>query len=201
MTTRTGRWATAAMLLGVLASSGCLLSEKNVEVPFRGSASAEFQTLGFGGNDTESIDFLTEIEDALTEGDSILDLLDLTVEGAYYRVVARAAPTGSAPVTLRIDVWRQGVEPQPLVILVIPDLSAVAPGFHAVPLESAGLGLILEGFDEYVAYRNEGGAPPNLTYFFDLSATSDTFLDVTWEGKLKFTAIGVLEVEIPDPWE
>ena len=188
----------------MVGSESCILSEKSVEVPLRGDTDVQFSTVGPVGtliSSVSSLDLYDEIQQVEQEGGTVEEVVDLTVESAYWRVVENRLAGSAATVTVSVLVWRNGVAPDSLVRKVPILLNEAETEFQPLLLDPAGLGQILQGFDEYVVYRNEGGVPPDLTYYFTLTTTTDQPLDVDWETRVKFTLVGVFKVDVPDPWD
>ena len=77
-----------------------------------------------------------------------------------------------------------------------------------IELVEAGLELLTAGFDEYLEAKAQGLPTPDLTYRFDWSGIAvsnsnptDPDVDFKWEGKVKFTLVGLVKVDVPDPWK
>jgi hypothetical protein len=189
------------VLIGLvpLLLTSCLVSTKNVEVPIRDEATVRFIAIGVAGSDPQLIDFCQELSDA--ESGDIDHVVHVSVENIYWRLVENRGTPGTQ-VTANVTIQRVGGASAVLVpdtTFVLSDADTVFAPAH---LDSAGLGLLLQGMNEYVDYYNAGkvGPCPSLDYTFTWSMTATPFADFTWEAKVKFTIVAVARVDVPDLW-
>jgi hypothetical protein len=183
-----------------LSADSCVLSSKSVQVPLRGTADLDFVSLGTAYAATDGIDFCQELNDL--DSGSIDSLVSVSVENIYWRLVEnRGAP--NTLVTVHVDVQR-GNGPS---VLLVPDttfvLSDVDTVFVPAKLNPAGLQLLLQGMDDYLTYWDNGktGPCPSLDYTFTWATSASPAADFTWQVRVKFTMVGVFQVDVPDLWD
>jgi hypothetical protein len=184
-----------------LTADSCLLSTKKIEVPVRGSGDMLFTAQGneADDSDTDVIDFAGLIQDL--ENDSDFDeLLSAHIENGYWRV-ARNDGAASTVVSGTLTVQREGfaAPPVPLISYTSVPIAAALGTFQLAPLDSEGVNLLNQGFDQYLQAKAQGQPLPNLEYRFFWTSHSDTVpVDFDWEGKVKFTLVGLTKVDVPE---
>jgi len=193
--------ALAAAFLSLTASS-CLLSTKTIEVPVRGSGDVQFHAQGTdNGNDADSkvIDFASLMQDLEDESDFDA-LVSAHIENGYWRV-ARNGGAASTVVsgTLTVQNESSAAPPVPLISYTSVPIASVLGTFQLAPLNSQGVDLLNQGFDQYLQAKALGQPLPDLRYRFYWTSSSDTLpVDFDWEGKVKFTLVGLTKVDVPE---
>lgn len=184
-----------------LRADSCVLSSRNVEVPLRGDADLDFTTQGASDSKTFVVDFLDILID-LEADEEIDELVSASIENGYWRLVEnRGDPATTVTGSITIQRVSSG-QSAPLVAPETVVIEEVGSEFDVVPLQAAGVDLLTAGFDEYVAARNGGGPFPDLDYVFTWNSNGGPSpVDFDWQGRLKFTIVGVFEVEVPDLWD
>jgi hypothetical protein len=161
-----------------------------------------FTSQGSSDLDTYTIDFFQEMQDIEEDATADVDtLVSASIENGYWRLVENRGPaettiTGSITVT-RISTGQTEslIPPQSVAI------EEVGTEFELAPLEKAGIDLLTDGFDEYVAWRNGETAQPDLRYRFDWSSSAGPVdADFDWEARVRYTIVGAFAVEVPDLW-
>lgn len=192
------------LAVGALALRGdsCFIHNRDIEVPLRGNADMEFVSQGESDLDTYEIDFFQEIQDIEDDATSEVDsLVSASIEQGYWRLVENRGPAGTT-ITGGITVTRLSTnQTETLIAPQSVAIEEVGKEFVIAPLVAAGLNLLTEGFDEYVAYRNGETGPPDLRYRFDWSSSAGPVdADFTWEARLRYIITGTFAVEVPDLW-
>jgi len=187
-----------------LTGDSCILENKDIDVPMRADVDMQFHSEGFNDADTDTVDFVEEFEDIenLDETD-ITELVDGAIEGGFWRLEMNndgpTIVTGGVMVTRTATATTVTLIPQQTDV----DIDAVGMTFVPAPLDPAGVALINAGFDEFIAWWNTGqvGTPPDLEYIFTwTSSANHGGANFDWEGRLRFTIVGVFSVEIPEVW-
>jgi hypothetical protein len=186
-----------------LRGDSCFLKNKNIDVPFRGDVTMQFTSQGTMDAAVVPVDFGQELDDVENDvGSDVDSLVTFGIEGGFWRLVEnRGDPgttvTGSIRVT-RLSTGASADVVSPTSVAV----ESIGHDFQNAPLNAAGTDLILQGFDEYVAWRNAGkvGTRPDLRYQFTWSSQGSGNVDFDWEAKVVFTLVGVFQVEVPDLW-
>lgn len=190
--------ALAAAILTFTAES-CFISTKTVEVPVRGEGDLEFHATGTSDSKTDTLDFSSLLEDL--ESDSAFDsLLSAHIENGYWHVT-RNLGSASTVMTGHLTVRREGsaAPAVPLIDYTSINIADVSGGFVVAPLDSTGVDLLNQGFDEYLVAKALGAAIPNLRYVFSWSSSATPApVDFYWEGKVKFILVGVTVVDVPE---
>src|SRR5262245_38804687 len=185
-----------------LSGESCFLSSKDVQVPLRGEADLDFVSTGTVDTDIDNIDFCEELSDLEDDGVDIATLVSVTVENIYWRLVENRGDPNTV-VTVHVDVQRGAGAP----VVLVPDttfaLSDVGTAFVPAALNPAGLDLLMDGMDDYIAYWNGGqvGPCPSLDYTFTWNSSAAPAADFSWQVRVKFTMVGVFDVEVPDLWD
>lgn len=192
------------LAVGALALRGdsCFIHNRDVEVPLRGNADMTFTSVGINDQDSYSVDFFQEIQDIENDATTDVDsLVSAGIENGYWRLVVNRGPanttvTGAITVTrLSTNQTAELIPPQSV------NIDEVGTAFVVAPLEAAGLDLLTQGFDEYVAYRNGETAAPDLNYRFDwTSSAGPVGADFDWEARIRYIVVGSFAVDVPDLW-
>jgi hypothetical protein len=190
--------ALAAAMVTFTAES-CFISTKEVEVPVRGEGDLEFHATGTSDSKQDIIDFTQLLQDL--ENDSDFDpLLSADIENGYWRVT-RNLGSATTVLTGHLTVQREG-SAAPAVSLIdytSVDIADVSGDFVVAPLNSAGVSLINAGFQEYLDAKAADAALPNLRFVFTwTSSATPAPVDFYWEGKVKFTLVGLTTVDVPE---
>jgi hypothetical protein len=197
------------LTVGLLTLTGdsCFLESTNVEVPLRGNAEMDFTSVGMSSSDSYEIDFFLELTEIEEDADADVDtLVSAGIENAYWRLIENRGDTATV-VTGSINVTRLSTAmARPLIPPDTLTIEEVGTEFVLAPLDSAGINLLIAGFDEYVAYRNDIRSgrildPPDLRYRFDWVSTGGPgVVDFDWEARIRYILVGVFEVEVPELW-
>ncbi len=184
-----------------LTADSCFLSTKTVEVPVRGSGDLLFTTQGNNPDDADSklIDFAGLIEDLEKESDFDA-LVSAHIENGYWRV-ARNGGAATTIVRGSITVQRESSAAPGVSLISYTGvaIASVLGDFKVAPLNSQGVDLLNQGFDQYLQARALGQPLPDLRYRFFWNSHSDTVpVDFDWEGKVKFTLVGLTKVDVPE---
>lgn len=212
---RTRIWIILALAAVMLSSTAadCILETKEIEVPVRSSEDMLFTTSGGSEHSgSEIVEFTDDLIEM--EAENAFDkLVSAHIETGYWRVAenrgdADLVISGSVTVT-RLGVTKGGLQDvsQTATLIsyqAVPIASVLGP-FKVAPLTEAGVNLLNAGFDEYLQARALGQPIPNLTYRFDwsgvaTSSSSTPNVDFDWEGRVKFALVGLVEVDVPDPF-
>jgi hypothetical protein len=184
-----------------LTADSCFLSTKTVEVPVRGSGDLLFTSQGSNPDNADSklIDFAGLIEDL--EKDSDFDaLVSAHIENGYWRV-ARNGGAATTVLSGSITVQRESsaAPAVPLISYTSVAIASVLGDFKTAPLNSQGVDLLNQGFDQYLQAKALGQPLPDLRYrFFWNSHAEPVPVDFDWEGKVKFTLVGLTKVDVPE---
>lgn len=199
-----------AILLLVLAGAflaltgeSCVLETKEVEVPVRDAEDFTFTTAGNAQHSgSEVIDFTGSLLD-LEDDNTFEQLLSANIEVGYWRVSANRGDadlviTGAVTVT-RVS---SGASATILTYQSVPIASVTGP-YRQAPLEAPGVNLLNAGFDEYLQARAQGQPVPDLRFRFDWSGTAtsgnaEPNVDFDWQAKVRFTLLGIVEVDVPE---
>lgn len=194
-----------ALTVSALATMGnsCVLEDTSVEVPVRTNADLSFEARGDDAGDSGSatLNFTSVIADAERDVD-ISALVGIHVENGYWRVTRNGGNLDLA-VSVTVTVTRTATgETQDLLHLDGVPIASVLGDFQAVPLDSAGVRLLNDGFQAYLDARNAGGALPDLTYRFDWTTTvapaPPPAVDFDWEARIKLSIVGTVTVQVPE---
>ncbi len=190
--------ALAAAMVTFTAES-CFISTKEVEVPVRGEGDLEFHATGTSDSRQETIDFTALMEDL--ENDSDFDkLVSAHIENGYWRVT-RNLGSASTVMSGNLTVQREGSAAPAVALIAYTsiDIADVSGDFVVAPLTAAGVSLLNAGFDEYLLAKANETALPNLRFVFTWnSSATPAPVDFYWEGKVKFTMVGLTVVDVPE---
>jgi len=193
-----------------LTAADCIVVTKQAELPVRDDESFLFRAQG-GPETTGSypVDFGPSL-DALEEEHDFVALLRAVVEAGFWRV---ASNNGDPDLVISGTITVTRLNPAPgvrdvaqtaLLMAYQPvTIASVIGAFQPAPLEEAGLDLLTEGFDEYLQARAQNLPLPDMKYRFVWTGTangSGSDVDFTWEGKVKFTLVGLVQADVPDVW-
>ena len=183
-----------------LMGESCVTKDTQVDVPVRTEQDLLFEARGNDPTDSgeETVNFLQLITDAEADVD-VDSLVSVNIENGYWRV-ARNGGDPALVISGFITVTRlsTGVT-EDLISFTSVSVSSVLGPFQLAPLDADGVALLNEGFAEYIAWRQSGGAMPNLNYRFNWSTTaSATPLDFDWEARIRLSIVGTVTIEVPE---
>lgn len=196
-------WILMLLAFASLALSGdsCFLKNTDIEVPFRANVDMQFTSTGFTDADVETVDFGDELMDLEDDATADIDsLVSGDIEGAFWRRVENRVP--GTVVTGSIEVTRVSTSTTAMLVdSTSVNVDATPTTFEAAPLEPAGVALLNQGIDDYIAYRNGESGFPDLRFVFTWNSSSSTAADFDWEARIRFVLVGVFAVEVPDLWD
>ena len=185
--------ALAAAVVTFTAES-CFVSTKEVEVPVRGEGDLSFHASGVSDSGTRTIDF-AELIDDLRNDSGFDSLLSAHIENGYWHVINNLG-SPSLTVSGQIGVQEAGsaAAPVPLIAYTSIDIADYSGDFVVAPLNSAGVDMLNQGFDDYLR-----GTRTSLSYVFTWSSQAGAgTVNFDWEGKVKFVLVGLTTVDVPE---
>ena len=201
----------------MVSGEDCILKVKDVEFPARGSEEIPWTIFGCDPTDmdTEIIDFAGILLDL--EADNEFDaLLSSHIEAGFIRVSRNDGETdleiGGSVFATWLNPPPEETDPGPHILATysspIAAITSTTEWFQ-VPMMTPGVELLNRGFDYWLQQRALGNVPEVLEFKFDytVSATPgppdpcdpEDYLNFDLDGLIKFTLVGLVSVEVPDP--
>lgn len=208
-------WAlilTAAFLS--LTAEDCFLKTQTVEVPVANSEKVMFHTQGTAQNtDMEDVDFKDALLDLEADNDFDL-LLSANIENAWWRVESNNGDGGlSAMGDVTVELLpavKPGATPLSVAVPILSyqtqSIDAALGAFQPVALNEQGVSLMNDAFDAWLQAKASGTPDdqlPSVNFRFVWHATISPAdpppnVDFIWGGKIQFTLVGVVDVDVPD---
>lgn len=189
-----------------LTAEDCFLEEKSVEVPVSDAEVKTFHTKGTTQKmDTWFIDFEEDLLDL--ENDNDLEvLLSAHLENAWWRVIENNSDPGlSVMGTMEVQLQDTGqTEPtETFLSYQSQSIDAAMGDFQPVQLNTAGVEIINKAFDDWLDAKAQNDPLPSVNFKFTWYATvlppePPPNVDFTWEGKVRFTLVGLVTVDVPN---
>lgn len=199
-------WILLALGAGLitLTADDCLTETKTIEVPVAFDTEYGFKAVDdnvdgdTSDSDFEIIDVRQELMDAEEDEDlEDYDLESAVLESGWWRVTNLLVGDASLTISGTVTVTRLETGASANLI----DYSAVLVGdvlgeeYSLAPLTMAGVEILNDALADYIDNRDN---PPAITLRFDWAGTaSDEPYNFCWDGLLKITITGLVEVDAP----